>query len=103
MFNNGMKRLFTNLLKSTAIFAMAGLLGWYTHQSFGIVGVLTNVVFFAMGALWVATWDRGKNKSEPSLDAQSLSETATAAPVVENTASVETPATSPDPMSSESS
>lgn len=64
-------RIFGNLFRSFLYLAMGSLVGYYSFDSGGIINLLTNVFFFALGLLMVTSW-----QSKPKKPFEQLSETA---------------------------
>jgi hypothetical protein len=54
-----------NLIRSTLLVGIAGLVGWYNYEVNALVGLITNACFLALGILLVSTWKRTEPK-EPS-------------------------------------
>lgn len=71
-----MMRLITNLFKSLLCVAIAGLVGYYNFGVNGVLGLITNSVFFALGMLLILSWKSPKkSKCEHNLEKMSLNET----------------------------
>lgn len=79
-----MGRILGNIFKSLIVLAMGGVMGYYSFLNLGWWGVITACYFTAIGWLLAKSWtSREKNKSDVTLETQSLSETATSASAAE--------------------
>lgn len=79
-----MLRIAGNFFRSVLYASLGTLIGYYNFQVNGVIGLVTNLTFLALGILAVTTWKRSieRNSCVRSSGPQSLSETPTDADVV---------------------
>lgn len=81
---SAMMALLGKLFRSVLYIGIAVLIGYYNFEVNGIIGLVTNLVFGAIGILVTHTWlSQTKNVSAVSLEKPSSYEPATAVSAVE--------------------
>lgn len=78
-----MLRMAGNIFRTVLYASLGILIGYYNFEVNGVIGLITNLIFLALGVLAVMTWKKAKSPSEPPSAPQLLNETATDADVVE--------------------
>jgi hypothetical protein len=79
-----MFRTFINLVKCSLYLSIAGLVGYYNFGVSGVLGLITNIVFFAIGVLLVLSWKSPEKSScDHNSEKMSLEEIDTNAVAVE--------------------
>lgn len=79
-------RILANMFRSILYLGIGSLVGYYSFDAGGIISLLTNLFFFALGLLMVASWQSKPKKpleqplEEPSLDAQAIDANAVESP-----------------------
>ena len=69
------------ILKTIPYLFLVVLVSYYNFETDGVLGLITNLAFFVLGALIAAIWT--KNSSENNLESLSSKETNTFADVAE--------------------
>lgn len=61
-------KMLGNLVRSTLIISIAGLIGWYNYETNGLIGVIANACFLALGILLVSTWKQIESKESDPIE-----------------------------------